>query len=276
MAFRTDLRIAGGLAVAVELGLTGKRALVTGAGVGIGRGIARWLARAGCDVALADKDAGALDDAVREVGEEGTHVVGIATDVRSPAAVRALIGSVIEGIGGLDVAVNNVGSLAGRAPIAFLDADDDYLRDVFEQNLFVTMWSCQAEARFMVEAGIAGVIVNVSSGETTRPALRLAPYGAAKAAINHLTETLAVELAPHGIRVMAVAPGTTLTPVVRAALSDDTVERLVAAHPLGRLGDPEDLGRLVVALASDLGRSVTGQLVFGDNGAQLARNRPSI
>ena len=262
--------------MAVELGLTGKRALVTGAGVGIGRGIARWLARAGCDVALADKDASALDDAVREVAEEGTRVVGIATDVRSPAAVRALIASVIEGIGGLDIAVNNVGSLAGRAPIAFLDADDDYLRDVFEQNLFVTMWSCQAEARFMVEAGIAGVIVNVSSGETTRPALRLAPYGAAKAAINHLTETLAVELAPHGIRVMAVAPGTTLTPVVRAALSDDTVERLVAAHPLGRLGDPEDLGRLVVALASDLGRSVTGQLVFGDNGAQLARNRPSI
>jgi NAD(P)-dependent dehydrogenase (short-subunit alcohol dehydrogenase family) len=159
-------------------------------------------------------------------------------------------------------------------PGHFVELDDEALRDIVEQNLFVTMWSCHAEARAMVAAETAGVIVNVSSGETTRPAVRMAPYGAAKAGINHLTQTLAVELAPHGIRVVAVAPGTTLTPVVRAALSDDTVEQLVAAHPLGRLGEPDDLGRLVVALASDLGRSVTGQLVFGDNGAQLARNRP--
>jgi NAD(P)-dependent dehydrogenase (short-subunit alcohol dehydrogenase family) len=262
--------------MAIDLGLEGKRALVTGAGVGIGRGIARWLARAGCDVAVADKDPAALDEAVAEIATEGTRVVGLEVDVRDPSAVRDLVARVIAELGGLDVAVNNVGSLAGRSPDAFLALDDHALRDIVEQNLFVTMWCCQAEARAMVEASTAGVIVNVSSGETTRPALRMAPYGAAKAAINHLTQTLAVELAPHGIRVLAVAPGTTLTPVVRAALSDETVEQLVAAHPLGRLGEPDDLGRLVVALASDLGRSVTGQLVFGDNGAQLARNRPAF
>jgi NAD(P)-dependent dehydrogenase (short-subunit alcohol dehydrogenase family) len=262
--------------MAIDLGLEGKRALVTGAGVGIGRGIARWLARAGCDVVVADKDRAALDDAVAEIATEGTRVVGVETDVRDPTAVRALVARVTADLGGLDLAVNNVGSLAGRSPDAFLALDDDALRDIVEQNLFVTMWCCQAEAGAMVEGAIAGVIVNVSSGETTRPALRMAPYGAAKAAINHLTETLAVELAPHGIRVLAVAPGTTLTPVVRAALSDDAVEQLVAAHPLGRLGEPDDLGRLVVALVSDLGRSVTGQLVFGDNGARLARNRPSL
>ncbi len=260
--------------MAIDLGLAGKRALVTGGGVGIGRGIAHWLAMAGCDVVVADKDTAALEDAVAELGAAGTRVIGVEVDVRDPNSVRALVARVVSELGGLDVAVNNVGSLAGRTPDMFLSLDDDALRDIVEQNLFVTMWSCQAEARAMVEAGTAGVIVNVSSGETTRPAVRMAPYGAAKAAINHLTETLAVELAPHGIRVLAVAPGTTLTPVVRAALSDDTVERLVAAHPLGRLGEPDDLGRLVVALASDLGRSVTGQLVFGDNGAQLARNRP--
>jgi NAD(P)-dependent dehydrogenase (short-subunit alcohol dehydrogenase family) len=262
--------------MAIDLGLDGKRALVTGAGVGIGRGIARWLAQAGCDVALADKDAGTLQEAVAEVAAHGTRVTGIETDVRDPTAVRGLVARVVEDLGGLDVAVNNVGSLAGRSPDAFLALDDDALRDIVEQNLFVTMWCCQAEARAMVDTATAGVIVNVSSGETTRPALRMAPYGAAKAAINRLTETLAVELAPHGIRVLAVAPGTTLTPVVRAALSDETVGQLVAAHPLGRLGEPDDLGRLVVALASDLGRSVTGQLVFGDNGAQLARNRPAL
>jgi NAD(P)-dependent dehydrogenase (short-subunit alcohol dehydrogenase family) len=258
----------------IDLGLQGKRALVTGAGIGIGRGIAAWLARAGCDVVLADKDPTTLADAVTEVAGEGTRVVGLEADLRRPDAVRTMVDDVVEELGGLDVAVNNVGSFGGRSPDLFLDFDDDALRDVVEQNLFVTMWSCQAEARAMVAAATEGVIVNVSSGETTRAAVRMAPYGAAKAAINHLTETLAVELAPHGIRVLAVAPGTTLTPVVRASLSDEAVEQLVAAHPLGRLGEPDDLGRLVVALASDLGRSVTGQLVFGDNGAQLARNRP--
>ena len=260
--------------MAIDLGLDGKRALVTGAGVGIGRGIACWLARAGCAVVLADKDPATLADAVSEVAAEGTRVVGVEADLRRPGAVRSLVDRTVADLGGLDVAVNNVGSLAGRSPGPFLELDDDALRDIVEQNLFVTMWSCQAEARAMVGSATAGVIVNVSSGETTRAAVRMAPYGAAKAGINHLTETLAVELAPHGIRVLAVAPGTTLTPVVRAALADDTIEQLVAAHPLGRLGEPDDLGRLVVALASDLGRSVTGQLVFGDNGAQLARNRP--
>jgi NAD(P)-dependent dehydrogenase (short-subunit alcohol dehydrogenase family) len=260
--------------MAIDLGLDGKRALVTGAGVGIGRGIARWLARAGCDVVLADRDAGTLAEAVAEVAGEDTTVVGVEADLRRPDAVRDLVDRTVAALGGLDVAVNNVGSLAGRSPARFLELDDDALRDVVEQNLFVTMWSCHAEARAMVAAATRGVIVNVSSGETTRAAVRMAHYGAAKAGINHLTETLAVELAEYGIRVLAVAPGTTLTPVVRAALSDETVEQLVAAHPLGRLGEPDDLGRLVVALASDLGRSVTGQLVFGDNGAQLARNRP--
>ncbi len=263
----------------IDLGLDGKRALVTGAGIGIGRGIATWLARAGCDVALADKDADSLDEAVTEVAAVaeagvGTRVIGIEADLRRPDAVRGLVTRTVDQLGGLDVAVNNVGSLAGRSPGLFVDLDDEALRDIVEQNLFVTMWSCHAEARAMVAAGTEGVIVNVSSGETSRAAVRMAPYGAAKAAINHLTETLAVELAPYGIRVLAVAPGTTLTPIVKAALSDETVEQLVAAHPLGRLGEPDDLGRLVVALASDLGRSVTGQLVFGDNGAQLARNRP--
>jgi NAD(P)-dependent dehydrogenase (short-subunit alcohol dehydrogenase family) len=260
----------------VDLGLVGKRALVTGAAVGIGRGIARWLASAGCDVVLADKDAATLADAAAEVGHAGTRVLAEICDLREPERVRALVARVIESLGGLDVAVNNVGSLAGRMPAPFVDLDDDALRDVVEQNLFVTMWSCHAEARAMLEAATPGVIVNVTSGETTRPSLRMAHYGAAKAAINHLTETLAVELAPHGIRVLAVAPGTTLTPVVAAALSDEQVAALLDAHPLGRLGEPDDLGRLVVALASDLGRSVTGQVVFGDNGAHLARNRPAL
>ena len=258
----------------IDLGLTGKRALVTGAGVGIGRAVAVWLARAGCSVALADKDAESLRDAGDEVRETGTRVVEVALDLRDEANVSLLVGRALEELGGLDVAVNNVGSLAGRSPAPFLEQDGEHLRDVVEQNLFVTAWCCRAEARAMVDAGTGGVILNVTSGETTRPAVDLAAYGAAKAAVNHLTQTLATELGPHGIRVNAVAPGTTLTPTVRSALSDEYVARLVESIPLRRMNEPDDLARLVVALASDLGAGVTGQLVLADNGAHLSRNRP--
>jgi 2-deoxy-D-gluconate 3-dehydrogenase len=265
----------------IDLGLRGKRALVTGAGVGIGQGIARWLARAGCDVMLVDRDDAWLAEGVGMVRADAAdgaaaRIASATLDLRAPGGPAAAVAATVDALGGLDVAVNNVGSMAGRMPAEFLDCDETYLRDVVEQNLIVTMLGCHAQAAEMVRTGTEGVIVNVSSGETTRPSLRMASYGAAKAAINHLTSTLAVELARFGIRVVAVAPGTTLSPVVREALSDEQVAQLLAAHPLGRLGEPDDLGRLVVALASDLGRAVTGTLVFGDNGAQLARNRPAL
>jgi 3-oxoacyl-[acyl-carrier protein] reductase len=262
--------------VSIELGLAGTHALVTGAGIGIGRATAVWLARAGCAVTVVDVDASTLAEAAGAAAAEGAEVHTVVADLRDADAVRAMVADAEAALGPLGVAVNNVGSLGGRTPTAFLEADDEWLRGIVELNLLVTMFCCQAEARAMVASRTRGVIVNVTSGESTRPSLRMAPYGAAKAGINNLTATLAVELGSHGIRVVAVAPGTTLTPVVRAALDDPTVERLVAAHPLGRLTEPDDLARTIVAVASDLGGAITGSVVFGDNGAHLARNRPAL
>jgi NAD(P)-dependent dehydrogenase (short-subunit alcohol dehydrogenase family) len=259
----------------IELGLEGRRALVTGAAIGIGRELARWLVRAGCDIALVDRDADALDASVAELKTHGTFVVPHVADLREDGAAERLVAAAAADLGGLDVAVNNVGSLAGRGTADFVDQDDAYVRDIVEQNLVLTAACCRAEARFLIEQARGGVIVNVSSGESTRPAVGLAAYGAAKAAINHLTTTLAVELGPHDIRVNAVAPGTTLTPTVAPALSDEYVDALTRSLPLRRMCEPDDLARLVVALASDLGRAVTGQTVLADNGAHLSRNRPT-
>ena len=227
----------------IDLGLTGRSALVTGAASGIGLAVARWLAGAGCDIAVVDRDGDALTRAVALIETEGPRVVPITADVRDEGRVTAMVNKTVAELGGLDVAVNNVGSLAGLAAHEFLDQDSAYVVEVVSQNLFVTASCCRAEGQAMVAAGRGGVILNVSSGESTRPALRLAAYGAAKAAINHLTQTLAVELGPFGIRVNAVAPGTTLTETVRPALSDEYLAALVTSIPLGRLNEPDDLGR---------------------------------
>ena len=119
-----------------------------------------------------------------------------------------------------------------------------------------------------------GVIINVSSGETTRPSPLMAAYGAAKAAVNHLTQTMAVELGDQGIRVLAVAPGTTLTETVADVFDDDHISALVASTPLRRMTEHDELARLVAFLASDLARCITGQLILADAGAFLSRTRP--
>jgi len=248
--------------------------MVTGGAAGIGRATATWLARAGSPIALVDRDAARLDEAAAELLVHGASCVPVVADLRDEGAPEHAVEAAVDAFGHLAIAVNNVGMLAGHSPAPFLEQEDDELRDIIEQNLLLTARCCRVEARSMVQQGIAGVILNVTSGESTRPALDLAAYGAAKSAINHLTQTMAAELGPSGIRVNAVAPGTTLTEVVRAALSDEYVDELTTTIPLGRMTEPDDLARLVVALASDLGRAVTGQLVLADNGAHLSRNRP--
>jgi NAD(P)-dependent dehydrogenase (short-subunit alcohol dehydrogenase family) len=250
------------MAVAIDLG--GKRALVTGAGAGIGREVARWLARAGASVTVNDIDGDAAAETVRLLEAEGNTAAVAVADTRDPGQVEAMVG----GAAPLDVAVNNVGMMAGRRAAPFVATAVEDAWAVIEQNLRSTYQCCLAEAG-VVRAG--GVIVNVSSGETTRPAVGLAAYGAAKAAVNHLTATLAAELGPRRIRVMAVAPGTTFTASVRSGLGDEHFAAVSASTPLGRVCEPDELARLTVFLASDLARCITGQLILADAGAHLGR-----
>ena len=259
----------------VEIDLTGRTALVTGSGAGIGAEIAAWLAAAGAQVAVHDVRAAHAEDTVERIVARGGRAFAVVADARDDTALEAMVGEAVNGLGGtLDIAVNNVGMYGEHRPGPFTTLDGDHWRGLLDQNLVLTALAGAAEARAMVAAGRGGVILNVSSGETTRPAPFMAAYAAAKAGINHLTQTMAVELGSDGIRVVAMAPGTTLTETVREAFDDDHVAELVASTPLQRLTEPDELARLAVFLVSDLARCITGQLILADVGAHLSRTRP--
>ena len=134
----------------VALGLEGRVALVTGAGAGIGREIARWLASAGCRVAVNDIDADRADETVAQLHEAGREALAVVANVRDEAAVARMLAETRRALGSLDVAVNNVGMNADRPVVPFVELDAAYARDVIEQNLVATMICCIAEARAMI------------------------------------------------------------------------------------------------------------------------------
>jgi NAD(P)-dependent dehydrogenase (short-subunit alcohol dehydrogenase family) len=260
--------------VTIAIDHTGKVVLVTGSGAGIGREIARWFARAGAAVAVTDVRKEKADAVVAEIEADGGRAVALVADLRDDDQIDRLVADAVAQLGGLDIAVNNVGNLGRGMPKPFLESDGAHWREIVDQNLLVTALCARAEAQVMVERG-GGVILNVSSGETTRPSPFMAPYAAAKNAINHLTQTMAVELGPLGIRVNAIAPGTTLTETVREVYDDDRVAEIVASTALRRMVEHDELARLSVFLASDLARCITGQLILADAGAFLSRTRPA-
>ncbi len=211
---------------------------------------------------------------VDSIEADGGSAVALVADCRVDDEIERMVAECTGLLGGLDIAVNNIGMTGGypQGPINELPAES--WRGILDQNIVLTALCSRAESRVMLDQDRGGVILNVSSGETTRPSPWMAAYGAAKAAINHLTQTMAVELGPAGIRVVAIAPGTTLTEVVRAAFDDDHVARIMASNPLRRMSEPDELARLSVFLVSDYARCITGQLILADAGAHLSRSRP--
>jgi NAD(P)-dependent dehydrogenase (short-subunit alcohol dehydrogenase family) len=253
----------------------GKVALVTGAGAGIGREVARWLARAGAAVAVNDVRAEHAAAVVAEIEAEGGRAVPVVANCREDAQIERMVAETVERLGGLDIAVNNIGNLpAGRGLRPFVEMDGEYWRDLVDQNLVLAALCARAEARVLLDQGRGGVIVFVSSGETTRPSPLNSSYAASKAAINHLVTSMAMELGADGIRVLAIAPGTTLTETIRAAFTDEHVAAIVESTALKRMVDHDELARLTVFLASDLARCITGQFILADAGAFLSRSRP--
>ena len=250
-----------------------KIALVTGAGAGIGAEIARWLGRAGAHVVVNDMRIDHAATVVAEITDAGGSAETHPADLRDDAAIDTMITTITERHGRLDIAVNNIGMYPpGRRPKPFTAGRGDDYRDLLDQNLVLAALCGRAEAEAMTETG--GVILFVSSGETTRPAPFTSIYAAAKAGLNHLVTSMAVELGPSGIRVLAMAPGTTRTETVAAAYSEKRFAEIAESTPLRYPIDHDELARLTVFLTSDLARAITGQLILADAGAFLSRSRP--
>ena len=245
--------------------LSGRVAVVTGAGKGIGRGIALSLARAGADVALAARTAADIEAVAAEVRALGRRAIAVATDVTDSAQLERLAERTLGELGRLDIWVSNAGGLPDATPRYLTRTPEDRWDAQLDLNLKSVWASAVVAARHFGAEG--GAIINISSRAAIGPAVKNGPYAASKAAVNSLTATLALELAPK-IRVNAIAPGPIPTENFNASTKfpeGKPLEKMLGI-PLGRLGTPDDIGNAVVFMASDAASWITGQCLYVTGG----------
>ncbi|OMC24908.1 short-chain dehydrogenase [Mycobacterium colombiense] len=245
-------------------GLRGKRALITGASSGIGRKVAQAYAQAGADVAIAARNVEALERIAGELAADGAgKVVPIRCDVTQPDQVTGMVDRVVAELGGIDIAVCNAGVIEVVPMLDMLPEEFQRIQDTNVTGVFLT---AQAAARAMVAQGRGGVIITTASmsGSIINVPQQVGHYCASKAAVIHLTKAMAVEFAPHNIRVNSVSPGYILTELVEPLT--EFHRRWEPKIPLGRIGRPEELTGLYVYLASEASSYMTGSDVVIDGG----------
>jgi 3-oxoacyl-[acyl-carrier protein] reductase len=247
--------------------LAGRRAVVTGAGAGIGRGIAVGFAAFGARVVVIDIDAEAGRRTAEAIEAAGGDALALAADVRDGAAVEQAVTAAVERFGGIDILVNNVG---GTFEAPFLEIAEKGWNALVRQNLISVLHGTHAVAPRLIAQGSGGSIINIVSSEGTRGAPGYAPYAACKAAVINFTQTMALELGPHRIRVNAIAPDICLTEGLAALVGEAERRRYPQLVPLGRAGLPEDIAGAAIFLASDLAGYVTGVTLHVDGGTRAA------
>jgi 3-oxoacyl-[acyl-carrier protein] reductase len=246
--------------LAVDLGISGRRAAVAAASAGLGRGAARALAAAGARVAICGRDQGRLDRAVEELGAEG-DVVGVRADVGTAAGAAAFVEEATALLGGLDIVVPNAG---GPPPGNFSSTGLEAYRMALEENLLATVAMCQAAVPAMCDAGW-GRVVAITSVTVRQPAPMLILSNTARAGATGFLKTLALEVADRGVTVNSVQPGSHDTDRIRSVYGDD-LARVAADVPTGMVGDADDFGAVVAFLCSERARFITGAAVPVDGG----------
>lgn len=245
--------------------LEGKKALVTGADSGIGRAIALTFAREGADLAIHyHQDQRGAEQTAAAIRHHGRDVAVFQADFTDPKAAERLIASVLTRLPALDVLVNDAGKGAGVA--ASLDTSTQTFLDVLNIDLVAPFILTREAAKHMVQQG-RGSIINITSVHEEIPSRGGAAYCAAKGGLKMVTRTLALELAPHGVRINAIGPGMIATPMTEQTLLDpgqsaDALQKI----PLGRPGEPQEIANVALFLASDEASYVTGSSYFADGG----------
>jgi NAD(P)-dependent dehydrogenase (short-subunit alcohol dehydrogenase family) len=244
-----------------------KIVLVTGAQQGIGAAMALEFAAAGADVGVNWlDDEGAARHVAEGVRSAGRRAHLVQADVGRIDAVKGMVAAVEQGLGPVDILINNAGVFP-RVP--FLDMAENDWDFVLDVNLKGAFFCAQAVARAMVAAGRSGSIINLTSGAAYRGSPRGVHYCASKGGVLSMTRQMALELAPHRIRVNAIAPGLTDTAQPRYGMADEEIAAAGRALPLGRIAEPEEIARAAVFLASDNAGFITGQCLHVNGGGYL-------
>jgi len=246
--------------------LTGRVAIVTGAGAGIGAGIAAMLAEAGAAVTVADIDGESAASTAKVIEKRGGRAITVTADVSDAREIDAMVRQTVTDLGGLDILVNN----AGIATTELVeDLDEEKWRGVLDVNLTGPFLCCKAVLPHMRRKGW-GRIVNVASVAAKRISfMGAASYTASKAGLLGFTRHLAYEVAPHGINVNAICPGPTMTPMYERNADEETQRERIAMVPKGRWLTPEDHGRVTVFLCSEAADALCGLAIDVDGGSLL-------
>jgi NAD(P)-dependent dehydrogenase (short-subunit alcohol dehydrogenase family) len=251
--------------MSLTIDLSGKVAIVTGAGTGIGVGIAESLAAAGADVAVTYNASGrGAEELAERIRAGGRRAIAVSVDLRKLPEIDRLVAATTEQLGPIDILINNSGITDPHPPLELTEEEWDR---TFEINLKGMYFCAQRVARTMIERRAKGSIVNLSSVQSVFSVPDHVHYGTTKAGINFMTRSLARHLAPHGIRVNGIAPGAVEVERYFRTMPDYNRDEWAQRIPLRRIGYPSDIGPTAAFLCSDLASWITGQMVFVDGGA---------
>lgn len=241
--------------------LDGHVAVVTGAGAGIGRAIARVFSGAGASVVVSDLKAETAEAVAAEIVADGGEAVGLACDVTRASDLEAVVKTALDRFGKLSILVNNAG---GGGPKPF-DMPMDTFRWAYELNVFSLFRLTQLAAPHMAAAG-EGAVLNISSMAGENKNQRMASYASSKAAVNHLTRNIAFDLGAMGIRINAIAPGAIKTDALASVLNPDIEKAMLKHTPLGRLGEAEDIAYAALFLCAPASSWISGQVLTVSGG----------